>query len=108
MGGVVRDLLLERSNLDLDLVVEGDAIKLAEELAKLKNGKVIAHSRFNTAKIRWDKWSVDIASARAEAYEKPGALPTVQCRGDIQSDLIRRDFTINAMAVCLEPCATAS
>jgi tRNA nucleotidyltransferase (CCA-adding enzyme) len=102
VGGVVRDLQLKRTNLDLDLVVEGDAIKLANELASLKNGKVIAHSRFNTAKIRWGKWSVDIACARAEGYEKPGALPDVRpC--DIRSDLVRRDFTINAMAVYLEP-----
>jgi tRNA nucleotidyltransferase (CCA-adding enzyme) len=102
VGGVVRDLLLNRTNLDLDLVAEGDAIKLAEELAKLRNGRVIAHSRFNTAKIRWDKWSVDIACARSEGYEKPGALPAVQpC--DIRNDLIRRDFTINAMAICLVP-----
>jgi tRNA nucleotidyltransferase (CCA-adding enzyme) len=102
VGGVVRDLLLERPNLDLDLVAEGDAIKLAEELAGLKNGQVIAHSRFNTAKIRWDKWSVDIAAARSEGYEKPGALPEVK-PSNIQSDLIRRDFSINAMAVYLDP-----
>ena len=103
VGGVVRDLLLDRTNLDLDLVTEGDAMRLADELAKIKNGKVIAHSRFNTAKIKWDKWSVDIASARAESYDKPGSLPTVECHCDIQQDLIRRDFTINSMAVYLEP-----
>jgi tRNA nucleotidyltransferase (CCA-adding enzyme) len=102
VGGVVRDLLLERANQDLDLVAEGDAVKLAEELARLKNGKVIAHSRFNTAKIRWDKWSVDIATARSEGYEQPGALPEVS-PSDIRNDLIRRDFSINAMAVYLEP-----
>jgi tRNA nucleotidyltransferase (CCA-adding enzyme) len=102
VGGVVRDLLLERPNLDLDLVAEGNAIKLAEELARLKNGQVIAHSRFNTAKIRWDRWSVDIATARSEGYARPGALPEVK-PSDIRSDLIRRDFTINAMAVYLEP-----
>lgn len=102
VGGVVRDLLLQRTNIDLDLVAEGDAIKLAEELARLKEGKVIAHSRFNTAKIKWAKWSVDIACARSEGYEKPGALPSVQpC--DILSDLNRRDFTINALAVHLDP-----
>ena len=101
VGGVVRDLLLGRTNLDLDLVAEHDAIKLAEELAKAKNGKVIAHSRFNTAKIRWGKWSVDIATARSESYSKPGALPTVQSGSTIENDLSRRDFTINAMAVCL-------
>jgi tRNA nucleotidyltransferase (CCA-adding enzyme) len=102
VGGVVRDLLLERPNLDLDIVAEGDAIKLAEELAHLEKGQVIAHSRFNTAKIRWGKWSVDIATARAEGYEKPGALPEVK-PSDIRSDLIRRDFSINAMAVYLDP-----
>jgi tRNA nucleotidyltransferase (CCA-adding enzyme) len=102
VGGVVRDLILQRPNLDLDLVAEGDAIKLAEELAKLENGRVVAHSRFNTAKIKWDKWSVDIAASRAEGYKSPGALPNVQ-PSDIQSDLIRRDFTINAMAVFLDP-----
>jgi tRNA nucleotidyltransferase (CCA-adding enzyme) len=102
VGGAVRDLLLGRVNLDLDLVVEGDAFKTAQELARLKNGKVIAHSRFNTAKIKWEKWTVDIASARAEGYEKPGALPSVQ-PSDLKSDLIRRDFTINSMAIYLEP-----
>jgi tRNA nucleotidyltransferase (CCA-adding enzyme) len=103
VGGVVRDLLLERKNLDLDLVSEGDAIKLAQELAKLKRGRVIAHTRFNTAKIKWDKWSVDIATTRAESYEKSGSLPAVQCGGSIENDLVRRDFSINAMAVHLDP-----
>ena len=103
VGGVVRDLILERKNLDLDLVAEGDAIALAEELAKLKKGRVIAHSRFNTAKIKWDKWTVDIATTRAETYEKSGSLPVVRCGGDIENDLVRRDFSINAMAVYLDP-----
>jgi tRNA nucleotidyltransferase (CCA-adding enzyme) len=102
VGGAVRDLLLNRVNLDLDLVVEGDASKMAEELARIKNGKVIAHSRFNTAKIKWGKWVVDIASARSEGYARPGALPSVQ-PSEIKSDLIRRDFSINAMAIYLEP-----
>jgi tRNA nucleotidyltransferase (CCA-adding enzyme) len=103
VGGVVRDLLLYRHNLDLDLVAECDAIQLAEALVKLKGGKMIAHSRFNTAKIQWGKWSVDFATARAESYEKPGALPSVQCKCEIKDDLRRRDFTINAMAVYLDP-----
>jgi tRNA nucleotidyltransferase (CCA-adding enzyme) len=98
VGGVVRDLLLERSNLDLDLVVEGDAINLAQELASLKQAKVTTHLRFGTAKLQWGNRSVDLATARAETYAKPGALPTVQ-PGTIDSDLARRDFTINAMAV---------
>jgi len=103
VGGVVRDLLLERPNLDLDLVVEGDAIHLAEELARLGKGKVMARSRFNTAKIRWERWTVDIAAARTETYPQPGELPSIQSSCDIQSDLTRRDFSINAMAIYLDP-----
>jgi len=98
VGGVVRDLLLERSNLDLDLVVEGDAINLAHELSRIKQGEVITHPRFGTAKLQWDDCSVDLATARAETYARPGALPKVK-PGAIGSDLSRRDFTINAMAV---------
>ena len=59
VGGVVRDLLLERTNLDLDLVVEGDAVELARQLASTTEGKLTIHSRFKTAKLRWNKWSVD-------------------------------------------------
>ncbi|MBI4180474.1 MAG: CCA tRNA nucleotidyltransferase [Chloroflexi bacterium] len=102
VGGVVRDLLLRRVNLDLDLVVEGDAIKLALQLAEITGGKVITHSRFGTAKLRWQGWSVDLATARSESYTKPGTLPTVK-PGSIDTDLFRRDFTINAMAVELIP-----
>ena len=102
VGGVVRDLLLERTNLDLDLVVEGDAINLASRLAQNYPGKITTHPRFNTAKLRWDKWSVDLATARSETYVKPGALPSVK-PGSLRSDLFRRDFTINTMAIHLEP-----
>jgi tRNA nucleotidyltransferase (CCA-adding enzyme) len=103
VGGMVRDLLLERKNLDLDLVLEGDAINLSQELAGIKQGKVTTHPRFGTAKLQWHNWSVDLATARAETYAKPGALPTVKTGSDISSDLARRDFTINAMAVALNP-----
>jgi tRNA nucleotidyltransferase (CCA-adding enzyme) len=99
---VVRDLLLERSNLDLDLVTEGDAINLAHEMASTKQVRVTTHPRFGTAKLQWDGWSVDLATARAETYARPGALPAVK-PGTIISDLSRRDFTINAMAVELNP-----
>lgn len=102
VGGVVRDLFLERANLDLDLVVEGDAINLAQRLADITQGKVITHPSFNTAKLRWNKWSVDIATARSETYERPGALPRVK-PDSLASDLFRRDFTINAMAIELIP-----
>ena len=102
VGGVVRDLLLGRSNFDLDLVVEGDAISLAQRLIRVKPGKIIVHPRFNTAKIKWSEWSVDLTTARSETYVKPGALPRVKF-GSISDDLFRRDFTINAMAVYLSP-----
>jgi tRNA nucleotidyltransferase (CCA-adding enzyme) len=102
VGGVVRDLLLGQANLDLDLVVEGNAIELAQRLKELNQGKIITHPRFNTAKLQWDKWSVDLTTARAETYAQPGALPTVT-PSLIDDDLSRRDFTINAMAISLNP-----
>ncbi len=102
VGGVVRDLLLTRTNLDLDMVVEGDAIELATELARIKVGKVTSHRAFNTATIKWEHWSVDLATARSETYDKPGALPKIK-PDSIAVDLFRRDFTINAMAVRLAP-----
>ena len=102
VGGVVRDLLLGQTNFDLDLVVEGNAIELAQYLVEINHGKITTHPRFNTAKLQWDKWSVDLATARSETYARPGALPTVT-PGSIKNDLFRRDFTINAMAIELNP-----
>ncbi|HET6477943.1 MAG TPA: hypothetical protein VFF92_02565 [Dehalococcoidales bacterium] len=102
VGGVVRDLLLGRGNFDLDLVVEGDAIALARELAEAKNCRLTTHQRFGTAKLRWNGWSADIATARSETYTKACALPTVN-PSTIRDDLFRRDFTINARAVELTP-----
>jgi tRNA nucleotidyltransferase (CCA-adding enzyme) len=101
VGGVVRDLLLGRANFDLDLVVEGDAPKLASLLAQKKGGEVVVHRRFGTAKLRLKDLSIDLATARAETYACPGALPTVK-PGSISDDLLRRDFTINAMAIHLD------
>jgi tRNA nucleotidyltransferase (CCA-adding enzyme) len=102
VGGVVRDLLLGVPNLDLDFVVEGDAISLAKELAQSTGGKLTTHTRFNTAKVRLDKWSLDLTTARSETYAHPGALPTVK-PGSLKDDLFRRDFTINTMAIRLTP-----
>jgi tRNA nucleotidyltransferase (CCA-adding enzyme) len=100
VGGAVRDLLLARGRSDIDLVVEGDAAALAARLG----AETVEHRRFATAKARLDGHEVDIASARAETYAHPGALPDVEPAADIAADLARRDFTINAMAVpLLEP-----
>ena len=110
VGGFVRDLLLKHPGLDLDLVVEGDAIHLGKGLALKYGGKLTTHSRFGTS--RWfladsrlaspDRPAfLDLISARQEFYEHPSALPTVE-HGSIKLDLHRRDFTINTLAVRLD------
>jgi tRNA nucleotidyltransferase (CCA-adding enzyme) len=96
VGGAVRDLLLGRDRTDVDVVVEGDAATVAARLG----GETISHERFATAKVTLDGLEFDLASARAESYAHPGALPDVRQAG-LEEDLARRDFTINAMAVPL-------
>jgi len=100
VGGVVRDLLLGYPNFDLDLVVEGDAVKLAQQVAETSQAKLLAHHRFGTAKLGYENFTLDLATARKETYAKPGALPAVT-PGTLKDDLIRRDFSINAMAISL-------
>ena len=102
VGGIVRDLLLGQTNAnyDLDLVVEGDAIGLAKAFTEQSGGKLTVHKMFNTAKIALAKGTIDIAMARTETYAKPGALPVVT-PGTLKTDLFRRDFTVNAMAISL-------
>jgi tRNA nucleotidyltransferase (CCA-adding enzyme) len=107
VGGFVRDLLLGTPTLDLDLVVEGDAIALAKRLRKKVGGRVTSHARFGTAKLILDEQAfsipyLDFVTARTEFYEHPTALPQVE-RSSIKQDLHRRDFTINTLAVCLDP-----
>ena len=101
VGGFVRDLLLGVENFDVDLVVEGDGIAYAETLASRLQGQVRTHRKFGTAVITLpDGFKVDVASARAEYYEHPAALPTVE-HSSIRQDLYRRDFTINTLAIRL-------
>ena len=102
VGGVVRDLLLGRPVVDLDLVVEGDAVALARQLAQQSGGRARTHPRFGTAKVELADWSADLATARSETYAYPGALPEV-APGTMAQDLGRRDFTINALAFHLAP-----
>lgn len=97
VGGAVRDLLLGRGRSDIDLVVLGDAAALASRLG----AEVVSHERFATAKVRLDGHEVDIAAARSETYPHPGSLPVVEPATDIEIDLARRDFTVNAMAIPL-------
>ena len=125
VGGFVRDLLLGQPTFDVDLVVEGDAIKLARRLTREHGGRVRSHKRFGTAKwilqtsnfklqtsnsniqypisnIQLPISSLDFVTARIEFYEHPTALPTVE-RSSIKQDLHRRDFTINTLAIRLDP-----
>lgn len=103
VGGFVRDLLLGTPNLDIDVVVVGDGIQFARELAQELGGEVQTVQRFGTAHVRLRSGqTVDVASARREFYEYAAALPRVE-HGDLREDMYRRDFTINAMAVRLTP-----
>lgn len=103
VGGFVRDLLLHIENYDLDIVVEGDGITFAKKLAKAVGGSLRTHVKFNTAMVKLPNgFKVDIATARLEYYEYPAAMPTVEL-SSIKLDLFRRDFTINAMAIHLNP-----
>lgn len=129
VGGLVRDLLLGKPPTDLDMVVEGDGIKLAHSLQAQFGGEVHSHARFGTAKwlITPEIWgivekltindlrftngnrqssivnlqSIDFVTARTEFYTEPSALPEVE-RGSIKLDLHRRDFTINTLALRLD------
>jgi tRNA nucleotidyltransferase (CCA-adding enzyme) len=109
VGGCVRDLVLNRQNFDLDFVVEGSARSLAQRLVERipeSYELLVEHSRFDTATLQVRAKSqlreVDIATARVEYYEYPAALPTVE-PSSLEQDLFRRDFTINALALCLHP-----
>ena len=100
VGGAVRDLLLGRPSLDLDVVVEGDAVAVATALAEAKGGEAAVHRQFGTATVKIGGQAIDLATARTETYASPGALPEVQ-PATISEDLRRRDFTINAIAASL-------
>lgn len=101
VGGFVRDVWLETAatRRDLDVVVEGDGLLVARQLADVLGGTLTEHARFRTASVEAPgAGRIDVATARSERYEAPGALPRVSPAG-IAQDLERRDFTINAMAI---------
>ena len=98
VGGPVRDLLLGREAIDVDLTLEEGASSLARELARRVDGRVRSFPQFLTYKVTAAGLpDIDIATARKERYRKPGALPTVTA-GRLKDDLLRRDFSINAIA----------
>jgi tRNA nucleotidyltransferase (CCA-adding enzyme) len=131
VGGFVRDLLLNHSApiaaaLDMDIVIEGNAIEFSHRMAELYGGRIVAHRKFNTAKwlltddafpVQWETLvealdvaahttdlpaHLDFVTARTEFYTAPTVLPTVES-SSIKLDLHRRDFTINTLALCLNP-----
>jgi tRNA nucleotidyltransferase (CCA-adding enzyme) len=105
VGGEVRDLLLGGPSEDLDLAVEGDALRFAKLLApRLGEGASLAlHPEFLTASLALPAGrSLDLAACRRERYAAPGALPTVE-PGSIRDDLARRDFSVNALALRVVP-----
>jgi len=103
VGGPVRDLLLQRPQLDLDLVAVGDGLGFARAWAEMLGAPISVHQTFLTGTVTLPEGRrIDVATARRETYQHPGALPTVQ-PASIEEDLTRRDFTINALAVALNP-----
>ncbi|MGI6357293.1 MAG: CBS domain-containing protein [Bacillota bacterium] len=101
VGGLVRDLLLGLPNLDVDIVIEPEAIPFAEHLAKVLSAELRTYPKFNTATLTFPGGlSCDLVTARTEFYAYPAALPDVE-QSTIKQDLYRRDFTINTMAIAL-------
>ena len=101
VGGYVRDLLLNRKTNDIDIMVEGDAIKFANSLAsKLDVSTVVEFPEFQTALIPYSDIEIEIASARKESYRDKSRKPSVE-KCTMDEDLSRRDFTVNAMAASL-------
>ena len=101
VGGVVRDLLLRRTNWDLDITVEGDGLAFARMVARRYRAGLALFDRFATARLTFpDGIKLDIASTRRESYARPAALPDVET-ASLNVDLYRRDFTINSMAIRL-------
>ena len=101
VGGAVRDLLMNEPSFDVDVAVEGDGIAFGRALAAALGGRSVPHDKFGTAVVVHGGGRVDVATARTEFYDYPGALPAVE-QASIREDLYRRDFTINALAVSLK------
>jgi len=102
VGGIVRDIILRKTSLDIDIVIEGmSGIDFAMALVESNDQIVSKHDKFKTATIRVDGLPmIDFATARSEFYESPAALPDIY-QSNLYHDLLRRDFTINALAVSL-------
>ena len=104
VGGFVRDLFIQNTPKEIDLMIIGDGIEFAEKLANdLGVNKVIPFKQFSTAKIPYKKIGIEVAAARKEKYDSDSRKPKEVIYTDLEGDLIRRDFTINSMAVNIIP-----
>ena len=104
VGGVVRDLFLDRPLNEIDIMVIGDGIQFAQVLAKeMGVKKVVPFPKFSTAHIPSSPVPIEVAAARKESYDDDSRKPKEVIYTDLKGDLIRRDFTVNAMAMSLTP-----
>ncbi len=103
VGGLVRDLFLGLENTDIDVVIEGDGLEFATRFSVDHGIRLITYEKFGTAHLFFPHgMEVDVATARTETYERPAALPVVM-PGSIRDDMFRRDFSVNTLAVGLNP-----
>ncbi len=100
IGGYVRDFLLDRHSRDIDILVIGKGITLAKKFAEKvkRQGKLTVYKNFKTAFLHWKGWNIEFVGARRESYRCDSRKPVVE-DGTLMDDQLRRDFTINAMAV---------
>ncbi len=102
VGGFVRDMILLRENVDLDIVVDGDALALARAAARALDVKLVEHAEFRTATLMIDPYHIDMAGARRDYYAAPGTLPQVET-ATLEQDALRRDFSLNTLLLAINP-----
>ncbi|MDR1675664.1 MAG: tRNA nucleotidyltransferase, partial [Tannerella sp.] len=102
IGGYVRDIFLNRTSKDIDIVTVGSGIELAEAVAAKfgKNACLSVFRNFGTAQVKYREWEIEFVGARKESYQRESRKPVIE-DGTLEDDQNRRDFTINALALCL-------